>query len=523
MKRNLVFGLTLILASTLPRFSTFMLAGDYKTGAGQSPRNLNTTTLESPNVAKSIEDRSYPEWVADQLAQLKEGMTLGDWKKDHPSEEAVKVRPYKFDPQAELWGDWCARTELRLSLPNGKEAARYAFFYAPSPPSDLSLPADQESDSLLDTCILGLIWITGPIGAGGGNLLARDASEVIKARFGEPERNSKVWFFGAASWREISLWRVGRAAFVSAYNSQESWPFALGVLPRSGRSLDFPTPSSSEYYIRAMNKLALAVSRTEDAMIKAGIEGTVSEQMKELLKLNEAWQNGLGHNKPDLLPERVVETLGNWLDKASTLSPLPKAAAFLAADQVLVEIQNSFKISEEQQGAVAREALTKLGADFRDNYLGGGIFYIRSWLQAARRIDPDGPIGDLAFRIHMENGFDTSGTCQNGSRQFEKVIEQGEAYLKNPFDHAAEQAVELMVAQAYSAIVALAEGLGREYADPRDYRAAAPAALEKAIDHFRSALPQAPDTIENRANWSDAWRLIAGLPPAHLRFFCVYD
>lgn len=523
MRRNLLLVLAFILASSLPHLSFLMLARANQTGIREFTKISDASTQEPQKATRPDKESSYPGWVAAQLAQLKEGMTLGEWKKDHPNEEAVEVRPYKFDPQSELWGAWCARTELRLPLPDEKEALRYAFFYAPSSPSDFSLPDDQESDGLLDKCVLGLIWITGPIGAGGGNLLARDASEVIKARFGEPERNSKVWFFGAASWREISLWRVGRAAFVSAYNGQESWPFALGVLPHSGRSLDFPTPSSSESYIRAMNKLALAASRTEDAMIKAGIEGTAGGQMKELLKLNEAWQKGLGHSKPGLFPERVVETLGNWLDKASTLSPLPKAAAFLAADLVLFEVQNSFKIPEEQQGAVAREALTKLGAVFREDYLGGGVFYIRSWLQAAQRMNPDGPIGDLAFRILMENGFDTSGTCQNGSRQFEKVIEQGEAYLEKPYDRAASQAVELMVAQAYSAIVALAEGLGREYADSRDYRAAAPAALEKAIEHFRAALPHAPDTVENRTLWSDAWRLIAGLPPAHLRYYCIYD
>jgi hypothetical protein len=87
----------------------------------------------------------------------------------------------------------------------------------------------------------------------------------------------------------------------------------------------------------------------------------------------------------------------------------------------------------------------------------------------------------------------------------------------------AERAVELMVAEAYRDYVALAEGVGSEYADPLDYRDSAPAALEKAIEHFRAALPQAPDTFENRARWSDAWRLIAGLPPAHLRFYCIYD
>jgi hypothetical protein len=80
-----------------------------------------------------------------------------------------------------------------------------------------------------------------------------------------------------------------------------------------------------------------------------------------------------------------------------------------------------------------------------------------------------------------------------------------------------------MVAEAHRDIVGLAEGLGREYADPQDYKDAAPGARRKAIEHFWTALLQAPDTLENRAAWSDAWRLIAGLPPSRLRYFCVYD
>jgi hypothetical protein len=125
----------------------------------------------------------------------------------------------------------------------------------------------------------------------------------------------------------------------------------------------------------------------------------------------------------------------------------------------------------------------------------------------------------------METGFDPSGTGAGGggSEQFRKVIKEGQNYLKRPHDFEATQAVQMMVAEAYRDIVALAEGLGREYADPLDYKNAAPEARLKAIEHFRAALKQAADTLENRAAWSEAWRLIAGLPPSRLRYFRVFD
>lgn len=501
----------------------FIVSGNKNTDAKSWPSRLNTTRVEFLSSAYAPGEKNYAEWAADQLAQLKVGVTLGEWKSSHPDEKTEKVSPSGITPRFELWGAWCARTENRLLLPDGNEAIRYAFFYCPYPTSSLKLPLDQDSENLLDRCVLGLIWITGPTGVSNGNLLTQDASRVIGARFGNPDKNILVRFSGAFYWKEISRWRVGQATFVSAYDTYNSLPLALGLVPSTGFFMYGPGQDIEDYFAKETNKRAKAASRIRDAMITAGIEGPPRESMEELLKLNESWQKSLKPDKSLMAPERVVQTLGDWLAKTDSLSPLQKAAALLAADQVLNEVQHSFRVSDYQEGAATREALSKRGAEFNESILAGGIQYTQSWLSAAQRMDPDGPVGDLAFRILMEKGFDTSGTCRGGSRQYEKVIEEGEKYLKKPFDSAAGQAVELMVAEAYRDIVGLAEGLGREYADPQDYKDAAPEARRKAIEHYRAALSQAPDTVENRADWSDAWRLIAGLPPAHIRFYCIYD
>ena len=528
MKKNYVYCLAIILGASLLQGSASVLARDSSPDNGQFSGNRDNRTWKSLSASGEIIEKTYPEWVAGQLAHLKEGMTLGEWNKAHPDETTVRVSPYKFDPRPELWGAWCARTEQRLPLPDGKEALRYAFFYPPSPPTDFSLPDDHESEGLLDRCKLGLIWITGPIGTGDGESLAKETARSLGERIGRPNDTHRLSYVGSAYWREVALWLIDSSLFFSAYDFDKSVPLAAGILPISGFKLDIDAnkdwyiSSHGDFIVRMTNDLATAGIRLREAIKASGIDGPTQDSLKVLFQLNESQQKGLRPDKRRMTPERAVRALGDWLAKADGCIPQQKAAALLAADIILSEIDSSFGISDPGE-KTARAALAKLGADFKENHLGGGVFYVRSWLLSAQQMDPNGPIGDLAFRILMENGFDTSGMCQNGRDQFKEVIRRGEEYLKKPFSPEAGRAVELMVAEAYRDIVALAEGLRKDYADPKDYSEAAPAAWQKAIEHFRVALAQAPDTVENRANWSDAWRLIAGLPPAHLRFFCIYD
>lgn len=41
--------------------------------------------------------------------------------------------------------------------------------------------------------------------------------------------------------------------------------------------------------------------------------------------------------------------------------------------------------------------------------------------------------------------------------------------------------------------------------------------------YYRSALALDPQNPAARAVWREAWRLIAGLPPMRVRYYCIYD
>ena len=131
MKNNYVYCLAIILVSTLLQNSTFVLAGNDSPGRGQLPGSMDNRTLELLSPSGSIMDKGYSEWAAEQLAQLKDGITLGKWKSGHPGEKAVKISPNKIDPRPELWGAWCARTEARLPLPDGKKRCAMLSFTPP--------------------------------------------------------------------------------------------------------------------------------------------------------------------------------------------------------------------------------------------------------------------------------------------------------------------------------------------------------------------------------------------------------
>ncbi|MGH7699741.1 MAG: hypothetical protein ACREMJ_04365 [Gemmatimonadales bacterium] len=94
------------------------------------------------------------------------------------------------------------------------------------------------------------------------------------------------------------------------------------------------------------------------------------------------------------------------------------------------------------------------------------------------RLDPTGPTGELAMLEPLERGFDLTGMCGGG---IDEVVARGE-----PF--------------------------------PR-----APEARRKAIAYYRQAFALDRTSGRARRAWTEAWRLVAGLPPGRTHFFCVYD
>ena len=173
--------------------------------------------------------------------------------------------------------------------------------------------------------------------------------------------------------------------------------------------------------------------------------------------------------------------------------------------------------------------LRSLGAAFDTAALSGDVLYARNWLREAYRLDPRGPIGDRAFLDLLARGFDTSPSCAEGPEAFRRVIEEGEAFLlrvdaepEGGRDPRILAEVHYRIAEAQRDIVALASGHS-SYADPETYSAEAEAARASAVEHYRAALTLDPHAPGATAAWSEAWRLSAGLPPAGLAFYCIYD
>ena len=79
------------------------------------------------------------------------------------------------------------------------------------------------------------------------------------------------------------------------------------------------------------------------------------------------------------------------------------------------------------------------------------------------------------------------------------------------------------MAQAYGDIVALAAGSAYTEPDKNDYQPEAASARMRAIEEFRIAFASSNKTPGAREAWPDAWRLVAGLPPGKIHFYCIYD
>jgi len=484
----------------------------------------------------------YPQWVAEQLALLDGEITLGQWKKIRPEETILlfnhldaKVGPTKVAPP--ITRNWCVRVEARLDLGDGTEAIRYAFFYPPEPPENLELPEDKKADTLLDRrSKLGLIWTERmEKSIDRGEELARRVRTAIDQRFGQGQAGFELLGFPVGGfWSETGRWHTGTATSISAYlNSKydrtESKVVAFIFLPISQQSIEL-----AHYVYRWLginskyDKSDFPGVRARAMIAQSGISGYEKKFLLDVLTEIEVVQREKYPGIRGLSVGRIDEALRRWMAAAQKLDVRHKAAALLAADVVLF-MENYFSVGVPEIGAQARQEMSKLGAEFVYERLGGTFVYTRTWLKKALEIDPKGPAGELAFRILMETGFDTSGTCSDGRFQFSQVIEQGESYLQKNHDKESLAAVMRMVGDAYRDIVSITNGaLGdfNEYLQEilrQEYRGTAPEARRKAIQFYREALPKTKYTYEATIAWTDAWRMIAGLPPIHVQYYCFYD
>ncbi len=467
---------------------------------------------------------NFPQWTAEQLSALKDGVSLTRWKKNHVTEDVIS-----FEVGGKvgvlLNHTWCARTELSVTLPDGKTAVRHAVFYPPVPPANFALPSENEisKDYIDNNCTLGIIWIKLlEYDEAQGNALALRVRDAIDQRLGKGQADIPLKRVDGKHLSTTGRWQIGSAAFISAYNTFptiatksmssvtfEKKYFALGFLPNSGFFGDGERSYGVGYEINRHDN----VRRIREAVETANISGKDGNSLLSYFP-----ETG---GRPKLQPDQAVSLIAlleRWLSASDKLNGIRKAAALLVADQVLDQMQDQIGTSSLEKGGPRRQVLEKHGAIFFKSELEQSYIYAHSWLESARKIDADGPIGDLAFRIMMD-----MGCSRYGKFAYEDVIKQGEEYLGKNHDPIGSAEVELMVADAYRDIVALASGAGAYNENPGVYKEEAKGVRQKAVMHYRNALPLLQSSTQTSEAWYEAWRLIVGLPPANLRYQCVYD
>ena len=106
---------------------------------------------------------------------------------------------------------------------------------------------------------------------------------------------------------------------------------------------------------------------------------------------------------------------------------------------------------------------------------------------------------------------------------FRRVILEGERFLTRTRQPELRTKVRLLLAQAYSDIVALADGAGDQYVDAGKYQTQARWARYMAIVHYRQFWRLTENSRDRTRAAKAIWRLSAGAPPTNTHFFCVYD
>src|SRR5437016_878955 len=147
-------------------------------------------------IVVAAQSADFPTIAAQELASLHEGITLAEWMRAHPNDVPVLFSHRRLDG-----GNWIIRADHRERLADGREMIRQAYFYAPEPPADMSLPRSASPLKIRAGAQLGFIWIeTNESDNAAGQTLAERTREELSRRFGNGQYDLKLWFANAAYW-----------------------------------------------------------------------------------------------------------------------------------------------------------------------------------------------------------------------------------------------------------------------------------------------------------------------------------
>jgi hypothetical protein len=459
--------------------------------------------------------------------------TIKEWATRHPG-EVVEDPPKKgsdYDP-ANLWnlsprlqqdmkleGRWCLRSLAQIELAGGIHVQRVAVFYQPLvvdiygkplPP----LPTEVGETLRNQRCRLVKIFHEFRGVPTSLSFLETIAKLMPGKRMEGPGRFPEVaknaYWKPTYSFEKFGQPLSNHDLFVRDPNLADAQDQPAVLLEWQRGTSEYGQPSSKKIDPEAGQPwLALR------AAMLANLPAKPTLQMLSFLapQVGDPWEQA-----PLQCERQLILVLRNWFDLAARSSPQQHAAAILLADRVLGRLQDcdeffdfgSYRPPEEEKIRVRDRAslekdLQKMGIQTESTRL-GVVYYAGNLREEVLKLAPGGAankLGRMAIlddRCHWDFNSD-SADC-------DKIIKEGEAFLKAFPEDEWTPSVHLILAEAY----ALADSnSGDQFSSTT---AETRAEWEKnAAEHYSAWYAKSKNERDRPLVWQEIWALKAGLGP----------
>jgi hypothetical protein len=503
-----------LLAVGLGAVGYLWLPHQKKVSASVAPASQQATTPATKAPGRQPIDA--PAAIVQELANLRPGLTVAEWRLSHPNDTWYKPT---YEDQLVYAGDYpgqldnlnfrkaCATSTGTVELPDGSSATRKAVFYLPAPPVPLALPENASASGLVDTCTIAYLE-TRLMTQDSGTRATLDGKvqSTLTARYGGPanEDAEVAEQVSRGRWPKTLVWKQGGAKTVIGRIDTVESPDTLFSVYSYLPSFRY---ERREHLDNLYGLTPYDVPKIFGlAMRTAALDAKLSKPMNDFFQ---EWGQPK-ENGRRVQARRVIDVLRSWLQASSTLSPQRRAAALLAGQfvfEAFVDRVNDEKVDFESIDF--GEEMKSMGVEFDPGE--GGLHPGHAWIKEARELNPDGPIGDAIALMSLANWW------VDGVDEYFAIAEK---YLSQQHGQDSTAWTEYFLASAYQNIVILGHTGGEEPEIPPSMKPtqeqieAGAAAKTQAIKHYRAVLAIDADKNSWKAllAWRTAWKLMADLP-----------
>jgi hypothetical protein len=447
--------------------------------------------------------------VDSQLADFHEGIALGQWI-------ATRDQSANWQTSDDKAFLVCRAYTNTVALPSGRQVTRTLYFYPPDPPTPPAVPVESGQRLINQTCQLAEVKVHVPATVErNGHFFEQLLQQHLGEKYG-PQVSLKETRYRFE--KEAAGWQVDSMKIITDYEprARDNNGASMAAVEVSARlPAAYDDEESPDRGLKMYRYRSIENDQFHRAAALAEVDNALTDRVTRLFDACFVATGTPERPEPcDQKPrETVLPALTAWLEATKGSTPQRRAAALYVADQVLVTAGRWGQPEwSDRAKANVRSGLEKLGATFTYYDPCGCYESLGSWLDEARKLDPDGTIGQMAVLVTVARGGSTKIGNDEQPDIFRTVIADGEWLLmKNPSPANAAQ-IHFIIGDAYSDMVALAGGAAPDYEESFTSQEA-DAAREKALQHYGMGLAIDNASESARDASLQAWHLRAGLLP----------